>query len=85
MREWTYFLLWAAVGACAAFGVLGIATIGIFFLIGGAVLAVIVAVFSKGRGISGVLFGAGVVVLFIAYLHRRPGDGLHDRRAHDVL
>jgi hypothetical protein len=70
-----WFLAWVLVGVALAFGVLSIASVGIFVLpvavIAGAVLALRPA---ARRQLAGAVVGAGLPLLYVAYLNRSgPG------------
>lgn len=75
MRDWVSFLLWLFVGAGAVLGLVGIASIGVFVLPATVVVLVAAILYSKGRGAAGLLLGAGLVLLYVAFLHRQgPGE-----------
>lgn len=70
------FLAWAVVGACASVGLLGALTIGPFVLLLAMAGAGLLA-WRRGVGIAcwGLLAGAGLPPLYVAYLNRAgPGD-----------
>jgi len=74
-RGTVWFVAWILVGAALAFGVLGIATVGVFVLpvalIAGVALALRPA---ARRRAAGVVAGAGLPLLYVAYLNRSgPG------------
>lgn len=75
MRDWVSFLLWLFVGAGAVLGLVGIASIGVFVRPATVVVLVAAILYSKGRGAAGLLLGAGLVLLYVAFLHRQgPGE-----------
>ncbi len=72
--RWAAFGAWTLVGAGAAFGVLGLATIGIFVLAGTAVLGTLVWRGYGRSGSAGLVSGLGLPLLYIAFLNRHgPG------------
>lgn len=69
------FAAWALVGAAIAFGVLGLLTIGVFILMGAAVLAALVWRGFGRCGLAGVVSGLGVPLLYVAALNwQGPGE-----------
>jgi ABC-type Fe3+-siderophore transport system permease subunit len=64
------------VGAGVAFGLLGALTIGVFVLpVAGLAAIGLTRIPAAASGVSGVVAGAGVGPLFVAYLNRDgPGD-----------
>lgn len=71
MRDWVSYLLWLLVGAGARRHRVhrGLRAPGHG---GGLVVAIL---YSKGRGAAGLLLGAGLVLLYVAFLHRQgPGE-----------
>jgi hypothetical protein len=74
---WGATLWWAAVGALLAFGVAGLATIGLFLLAGAALLAALALLLPPVRRprLPGLLVGVSTAPLFIAWLNRGgPGE-----------
>lgn len=72
---WESFLAWASVGVALAISALGAMTIGVwvlpFALIG------LISIYKRAnrRGGVGLISGAGIPILYIAYLNRNgPGD-----------
>ncbi|HYN67809.1 MAG TPA: hypothetical protein VES93_13045 [Ornithinibacter sp.] len=74
---WVLTLWWGAIGALASFGVAGLASIGLFLLVGAAVLlGVALAVPELRRPcVPGLLVGLSIAPLYIAWLNR-SGPGL---------
>lgn len=69
------FVLWAFAGLLLALGIASLPSVGIIVLPVGAMVSLLVARITQGRGAAGLLAGAGVMGLFIAYLHRYgPGE-----------
>ena len=71
------FVAWAIVGACACLAVLTVLTIGPVLLV--AVVVALVVLMRRpggvGEEVNGLVSGAGVLLLTIAYLNRHgPGD-----------
>ena len=69
------FACWMLVGAAAGLGVLTPFTLGPWLIVGAAVVAVLLALtLGGGPALAGLLSGAGVVPLFVAWLNRAgPG------------
>lgn len=71
------FLAWMLAGATLVLGVLSLFTIGIFVLPGALALAVGLAVSRRGhdRAATGLISGAGLMPLYVAYQNRGgPGN-----------
>lgn len=69
--DWWWFAGWALVGAGAALGVLGAMTIGVVVLPVVAGAAVLLAARrGSGAGVAGLVVGAAVPLLYVAYLNR---------------
>ncbi|MDN5794868.1 MAG: hypothetical protein L0H79_03850 [Intrasporangium sp.] len=73
--HWLAFASWGLVGAGYAFGVLGLATIGMFVLAGSVVLTLLVLKAWGRRGLAGLVSGAGLPLLYVAFLNR-GGPGM---------
>jgi hypothetical protein len=72
--RWAAFGAWALVGAGVAFGVLGLLTIGVFILLGAAVLGALVWRRFGRCGLAGLVSGLGVPLLYVAALNwQGPG------------
>jgi hypothetical protein len=71
-----WFAAWMLVGAGVAFGLLGALTIGVFALpVAGLAAIGLARIPAAAGGVAGVVAGAGVGPLFVAYLNRDgPGD-----------
>jgi len=76
-RAWRWFAVWAVTGAAGSFGVIGLLSIGLPFL----VLAAVVTVWLLTRhpesraGVWGLASGASVVAAFLAWINRGgPGE-----------
>ncbi|MFA4965346.1 MAG: hypothetical protein WC709_06900 [Thermoleophilia bacterium] len=71
-QSWSWFLLWAALGAAATFG-----TLSLQLLVAPLVLLVVAVLVARGavsRAAFGLLTGAGLVCLVVAWVQRRgPG------------
>jgi hypothetical protein len=74
-RAWGWFAAWAAVGAAYLLALLTIPSIGLFVApLPIAATVLLVTRRGAGRGLPGLLSGAGVPVLYVAYLNRSgPG------------
>lgn len=74
-RAWAWFTAWAAVGAAYLLALLTIPTIGLYLAPLPIAATVLLATRRAARpGLSGLLSGAGVPVLYVAYLNRSgPG------------
>ncbi|MET7686271.1 hypothetical protein [Streptomyces sp. NPDC005423] len=73
---WLWFLTWLLVGAAGSLGLLTIPTVGVFLLPLAAAGAG-VAAFRRGAraGLPGLLSGAGLPLMYVAYLNREgPGN-----------
>jgi len=75
-QAWAWFGAWFMAGAACVVGVLGALTIGIIVLpIAGAATAFLATRRTSSVGIAGLISGAGVPVLLVAYFNRDgPGD-----------
>jgi hypothetical protein len=76
-HAWRWFVVWTAIGACASFGIVGLLSIGLPFLILAAVVAGWLLTRHPGSrvGAWGLVSGASVVVAFLAWVNRGgPGD-----------
>ncbi|MET7454001.1 hypothetical protein ABZT03_19375 [Streptomyces sp. NPDC005574] len=70
-----WFLAWLGVGATGGLGLLTIPTIGVYLLLVALAGACAVALRRGAAGLPGLLAGAGLPLLYVAYLNRRgPGD-----------
>jgi len=74
---WLSTLAWASVGALGAFGIAGLATVGVFLLTGAAVVAAVALSVPALRPpcLPGFLVGLSTAPLYIAWLNRE-GPGL---------
>ena len=74
---WVSTLCWAAVGGLGAFGVAGLATVGIFLLACAAIVAAVALAVPALRppSVPGFLVGLSLAPLYIAWLNR-GGPGL---------
>ena len=74
---WSSTLVWASVGALGAFGITGLATIGLFLLAGAALVAGVALAVPALRppSLPGLLVGLSTAPLYIAWLNR-DGPGL---------
>ena len=76
---WPWFptLAWASVGALGAFGIAGLASIGVFLLAGAALVAGVALATPALRppSVPGLLVGLSTAPLYIAWLNR-DGPGL---------
>jgi len=74
---WSSTLVWASVGALGAFGIAGLATIGLFLLAGAALVAGVALAVPALRppSLPGLLVGLSTAPLYIAWLNR-DGPGL---------
>lgn len=70
------FLGWCVAGAGACFGVLSLLSVGWFVLLGTVLLAAwLWSVFDRGWAMGGLLTGAALPVLYVAWLNRDgPGE-----------
>ena len=74
---WSSTLVWASVGALGAFGIAGLATIGLFLLAAAALVAGVALAVPALRppSLPGLLVGLSAAPLYIAWLNR-DGPGL---------
>ncbi len=74
---WSSTLVWASVGALGAFGIAGLATIGLFLFAGAALVAGVALAVPALRppSLPGLLVGLSTAPLYIAWLNR-DGPGL---------
>ena len=74
---WLSTLVWAVVGALGAFGIAGLATIGVFLLAGAGLVAAVALAIPALRPpcVPGFLVGLSAAPLYIAWLNRE-GPGL---------
>ena len=75
-RLWSSYLAWLAVGALCAVTLLGAMTIGVFVLPLAIAATIVVARRPAWRsGVAGLLAGAAIPLLYVAYLNRDgPGN-----------
>jgi hypothetical protein len=73
---WRWFLAWSAVGAAYCFALLAVLSIGIFVLPIPVIATILLARSGEAnRGATGILSGAALPLLWVAYLNRGgPGD-----------
>jgi hypothetical protein len=73
---WGWFVAWFFAGALCALAVVGALTIGIFVIpIAGALIAFLATRRGATDGISGLVSGLGLPVLYVAFLNRDgPGN-----------
>lgn len=78
-NSWSIFGIWLLLGGGFAFGFLAIASIGIVVLPIVLVLAMVAGRRGgTGRGVLGLISGAGVPLLYVAWLNRDgPGQACH--------
>lgn len=75
MRTVVNVLAWAVPGFLIAFAVASLPSIGLLVLPVAIIALALSVLVTKGRGAAGVLVGAGMVGLLLAYLHRQgPGE-----------
>jgi hypothetical protein len=73
--RWRWFVLWAFVGGAAAFGAISFLVVGLVGLAVAVLVAVLMASRPGVRGSAfGLLSGAGLLLLYVAYVQRQgPG------------
>jgi hypothetical protein len=79
-RAWGWFAAWAATGAVASFGIIGLMTIGLPLLVisGGASVWLLTRRAESRVGVWGLLSGASVAAGFLVWTNRSgPGDVCH--------
>ena len=76
MRAWAWFVVWIFVGLVMMFVFLRVLTVGVYILLIGAGLALVVATRRGSTArLPGLLSGASLRMFYVAYVNRgRPGN-----------